>query len=98
MKPEFTETEKFVIAHAKSNASGSDLSAIWPDILCVIGALVFAGAAYYTSDLMWLIVSFIILVWHILRNAFAMKTYGPVYRSIFDKYDAAIEELAEDKN
>ncbi len=94
MKPDFTETEKYAIAHAKSLPSKASFRVIFPDLLCLSVALALAGIALYSSDFTWLIVSFVILVWNILKNAYATKMYSPVYSSIFNKYEATIQQLS----
>ena len=98
MKPDFTETEKYLVAHIKSQSSKPRISVILPDLLCLFVALAVAGFALYSSDHTWLIVSIIILAWNILKNAYAAKIYSPVYISIFKKYEASIQQLSEKVN
>ncbi|MFT5905453.1 MAG: hypothetical protein ACI9E1_001051 [Cryomorphaceae bacterium] len=94
MKPEFTETEKYLIAHIKSQSSKPGISVISPDLLCLFVALAVGGFALYSSDNTWLIVSIIILAWNTLKNSYALKIYSPLYVSIFKKYEATIQQLS----
>ena len=96
MKPDFTETEKYVIAHAKSQSSKSPMSVIFPDLLCLFLAIAIAGFALYLSDHTWLIVSIIILAWSTLKNVYGAAIYSPVYISIFKKYEATIQQLSDE--
>ncbi len=98
MKPDFTETENYAIAYAKSLPSKASLRVIFPEALCLTLALAMAGFALYSSDHTWLIVSIIILAWNVLKNAYSAKTYSPVYSSIFKKYEDSIQQLSDKVN
>ncbi len=95
MKPEFTEREKYIIAHIKSQESGAGISSIYPDILCVLVAVVLAVISIWMTDPTSIYVALIILIWHILKNAYATINYTSDYKNIFDKYDDTIKLLNE---
>lgn len=92
--PQFTADEQFLIDYAKSpTASKSSADHVWG---YGSGATLVAGVGIYYESVYVMAVAFVVLIGFRIREERVNKRWEPTWRSIFLKYEAALESVEED--
>ena len=94
----FTPEESHVIHYYRSRSATTEPWDILSHLSTAIGAMFFLGVYIFRGDLAWVFVSFALLLYRAFKIAFFNLRYTGLLKSIFDKYEVRLKEIAADKN
>lgn len=94
--PEFSDGERYLIGFLKSKtAADSSKRYMWG---YVAPCSIFAGVGAYNSDIQLVLMAFVVVVGFRIYEEVSLSRWWPHWRSIIEKYEAAISGNAEDEN
>ena len=92
MKPDFTPEEEFVLAYYRDEKMSSAKRSN-----CFDGARVFVACGMFAygicgGDSAWMVIGFLAVLYGAIRGMFENGKYVRIFRSIFKKYEDALDQ------
>ena len=92
---EFSDREKYIIHFYRDAQKSMARAAVVDELPYLIPSLACVSLYLWRGDIGFGVVGYAILLWRVGHSMFAGSGYAEDFRSIFQKYDAKIQELAE---
>ena len=94
---DFTHDERFLVAHYRHPANTSGLRLIGHAAVVLSASLLFMALYITRADPAWGAVAYLILVYHVIRDAWQLRRWNPAIRGVIEKYEARIAALEKQK-